>query len=527
MRCYYRNFIFLFFISALCAYPAFPQDKTQASEDAPPNAIQRQGDSLLNSLMDNLRMNRFDEVDKHAGKTLAFLKEHALTDAMYMAYKQQILSYCRRGMYEKALAEIEEVYQQARRQNDDESSFYMQYLMGVVYMHQDRLSEAEEHYRQSIEEAARMNKRPFGLIGVYFELCNMLQATGRFDAFFEMAGETEKLLEGIIRENPDNPQHTNRNNLWTLYAFAYSFMGDFDKTESYCNRIDSLREADAVSLGNTTYLRAQIWEARGDYDKALTYIDRAIEIDPTYSYARFTKVRILSRKENAPLTWAETEKTVTYIDSLRDASFNRQLDELHTQYEVDKHIAEKEKTRHFMYFALAGCVLLLVTLGIRIYYNRKIMKKNKTLAKQIKELQTQHEKAETTLLNKTSFVAKNGNSNLCPEKRKEQLCMDIRDMLLKEKAYHDPGITRDRLIARLGTHKDLFIEAFQQCFGMSFTEYVNFLRLKEAITLLERSELPIEEISEKVGFGSVRTLQRQFQVKYNMSPKDYRKATIA
>ncbi|WP_352420948.1 hypothetical protein [Proteiniphilum sp.] len=97
MRCYYRNFIFLFFISALCTYPAFPQDETQAPEDVPPNATQRRGDSLLNSLMDNLRMNRFDKVDKHAGKTLAFLKEHALTDAMYMAYKQQILSYCRRG----------------------------------------------------------------------------------------------------------------------------------------------------------------------------------------------------------------------------------------------------------------------------------------------------------------------------------------------------------------------------------------------------------------------------------------------
>ncbi len=431
------------------------------------------------------------------------------------------------GMYEKALAEIEEVSRQAHRQNDHEGRFYMQYLMGVTYMHQNRLSEAEKHYRQSIEEAAGMNKRPFGLIGVYFELCNMLQATGRLDAFFEMAGETEKLLDEMTGEKPDNPQHTNRVNLWTLYAFAYSFMGDFDNAESYCDRIDNLREADTVSLGNTTYLRAQIWEARGDYDKALTYINRAIEIDPTYSYARFTKVRILSRKENAPLTWAETEKTVTYIDSLRDASFNRQLDELHTQYEVDKHIAEKEKTRQLMYFALAGCLLLLVTLGIRIYYSREVTRKNKTLAKQIKEIQAQYEKAETALLNKTGFGTKNGNNNLRPEKRKEQLCMDIRDTLLKEKAYRDPGITRDRLIADLGTHKDLFIEAFQQCFGMSFTEYVNFLRLKEAIALLEESKLSIEEISEKVGFGSVRTLQRQFQVKYNMSPKDYRKAAIA
>lgn len=487
-------------------------------------AIKRQGDIMLNNVIANLRMNRFEEVDKIIDKTLAFLKEHALTDPMYIAYKQQILSYCRRGMYEKALTEMQSVYEQARRQNDGESQFYMQYLMGVIYMHQNRLREAEQHYRQSIEISGKINKRPFGLIGVYFELCNMLQATGRSDEFFDMAGQTEELLEKLIRENKDKDHNTDKMNLWTLYAFAYNSKGEYDKAESYCNRIDSLYGRDAVSRGNTTYLRSHIWEARGDYSRALAYINKAIGIDPTYTYARFTKVRILSRMENAPLTWAETEKTVEYIDSLRSVSYNRQLDELRTQYEVDKHIAEKEKVRSFMYSALAGCILLMITLCIWIYYNRQITKKNKTLAKQIKELQTQHERAETELLNKTSFGVENADSHLCPETRKDQLCMAIRDTLLKEKAYRDPTITRDQLIARLGSNKDLFIDAFQYCFGMSFPEYLNFLRLKDAITLLEGSDLTIEEISEKVGFGTVRTFQRQFQSKYNMSPKDYRKA---
>jgi AraC-type DNA-binding domain-containing proteins len=80
------------------------------------------------------------------------------------------------------------------------------------------------------------------------------------------------------------------------------------------------------------------------------------------------------------------------------------------------------------------------------------------------------------------------------------------------------------MIERIGTNKELFVDAFQYCFGLSFPEYINFLRLKDAITLLEESDLSIEEISERVGFGTVRTFQRQFQAKYNMSPKDYRKA---
>jgi two-component system response regulator YesN len=61
---------------------------------------------------------------------------------------------------------------------------------------------------------------------------------------------------------------------------------------------------------------------------------------------------------------------------------------------------------------------------------------------------------------------------------------------------------------------------------MSFSEYVNSLRLKDSITLLEESDLMIEDISEKVGFDTVRTFQRQFMTKYNMSPKEYRKAAM-
>ncbi|MFC4672571.1 helix-turn-helix domain-containing protein [Dysgonomonas termitidis] len=49
------------------------------------------------------------------------------------------------------------------------------------------------------------------------------------------------------------------------------------------------------------------------------------------------------------------------------------------------------------------------------------------------------------------------------------------------------------------------------------------LRLKESVILLEQSDLTIEEIAEKVGFGTVRTFQRQFMAMYNTSPTDYRK----
>ncbi|MDR1091751.1 MAG: AraC family transcriptional regulator [Prevotella sp.] len=212
-------------------------------------------------------------------------------------------------------------------------------------------------------------------------------------------------------------------------------------------------------------------------------------------------------------------------DSLQNVQRLKMIDELTTQYEVDKHIAEKERNRNYFLFASGGCILLAIVLGVWIYYSRKIAKKNKTLAAQIKELQEQQEKTEAELLSKTTFEIENDpDDDLCPESRKNELCIAIRDIILKDKAYRDSTLTRDLLVERLGTNKNIFIDAFQYCFGMPFPEFINNLRLKDAITLLEDSDLSMDEISQRVGFGSLRTFQRQFQNKYNMTPKEYRKA---
>lgn len=53
----------------------------------------------------------------------------------------------------------------------------------------------------------------------------------------------------------------------------------------------------------------------------------------------------------------------------------------------------------------------------------------------------------------------------------------------------------------------------------------NNLRMHDAITLLQTTNMPIKDIAAKVGFGAVRSFQRQFQAQYGMTPKQYRDYT--
>lgn len=66
-------------------------------------------------------------------------------------------------------------------------------------------------------------------------------------------------------------------------------------------------------------------------------------------------------------------------------------------------------------------------------------------------------------------------------------------------------------------------EKFNKTLGMSFTSYVNDLRLSYSMRLLKNSELSIKQISEESGFASVSYFIKLFSEKYGSAPQRLRK----
>ncbi|MFR0679189.1 helix-turn-helix domain-containing protein [Dysgonomonas mossii] len=109
------------------------------------------------------------------------------------------------------------------------------------------------------------------------------------------------------------------------------------------------------------------------------------------------------------------------------------------------------------------------------------------------------------------------------ESRIDKFLISVREIMVKDKAYRNSSLDRNFMVERLSINKNLFAKMFKESFGMSFRVFVNGLRLRESVKLLECSDFSIEDISKKVGFGTVRTFQRLFTAEYNMTPNDYRK----
>lgn len=64
---------------------------------------------------------------------------------------------------------------------------------------------------------------------------------------------------------------------------------------------------------------------------------------------------------------------------------------------------------------------------------------------------------------------------------------------------------------------------FNSKLGMGFNVYINTLRIDKACDLLEETDKKTTDISEEIGFGSIRSFNRAFLQIMDMSPLQYRK----
>lgn len=178
---------------------------------------------------------------------------------------------------------------------------------------------------------------------------------------------------------------------------------------------------------------------------------------------------------------------------------------------------------------VAICLLQTVVLGILWGGRYKIRRKyfNLTQDFQLLQLSLQSNNGAgrgTEQMGRTENAALPATDSGRDNALYTSIYKELQRLMEEDKLYHDPRLTRDEVVAKLGTSRKIFLEALQRNVNMSFVEYTNKYRLDEAIELLENGEYTNEIIAEEVGFGSVNTFYRQFRQKYGISPLEYRKA---
>jgi AraC-like DNA-binding protein len=77
----------------------------------------------------------------------------------------------------------------------------------------------------------------------------------------------------------------------------------------------------------------------------------------------------------------------------------------------------------------------------------------------------------------------------------------------------------------VGLSPSAFSRLFRRTTGMTFTQFLNRVRLGQAARLLQETDHVISEIAINSGFENLSNFNRRFRERYGRSPREYRKLT--
>lgn len=88
--------------------------------------------------------------------------------------------------------------------------------------------------------------------------------------------------------------------------------------------------------------------------------------------------------------------------------------------------------------------------------------------------------------------------------------------------YTEP-LTRTDIAKSVGYNESYISHLFSSALNTTLKDYINSIRLSQALNLLAGTDMTVSQIALQLGFGSIRSFNRAFLQKMHVSPSAYRR----
>ena len=303
----------------------------------------------------------------------------------------------------------------------------------------------------------------------------------------------------------------------------YTLNSTLQKAKEYLSLFDQSQ------YGKTFMARRMIAPtqmALGMYDEALaTYdeVERRMAGDTLNDdYAVILRSRAIAARAKGHIAqaldyqtrYATLSKVVS--DSLHRSEAHDYAARYHAQeqqLQIQEHRAEAER---FHIIALAIAVVALLAIAFALYFFRQkriVTEKNRALVRMI------NEKA----LPQPLPVREESSCSQGKDSAEESLFNSIDTSIRTERLYANVNLQRQDICERFSISRHALNDLLAtHAEGLSFPQYINNIRLEEALRLLRyEPSKNLTSIANEVGFTPA-NLREQFKRKYGMTPADYR-----
>ena len=404
-----------------------------------------------------------------------------------------------------------------------------------------RLGQVEEGFRKlykainALDEPGSVDRMDALTIAVKRKI-NALNDLQRYDEIIPLAQRTLKRLEHYEQHardyaedsyrlsrnvNAENRRHYldfARAQAWGFLAHAYAEMDEKAEAHKYLELFDNSIYGKTF---NARQMIASTQIALGIYDEPLATFK---EMEQNLAGDTLNEDYALSLLNRAKIARNKGHLAEALDYQTRYSSLSKQLsEELHKSeahnYAARYHAKEQQliiqeqhaKTRLFLGLGIAGIVLAVLAIAFACYasYQKSVVtEKNRFLAKMINGVQVSKQSAPRS-----------------PQKFKEnaEFFAIIDNYIRKERLYANQTLQRQDICDHFGIGRhslnDLLSEHTD---GLTFPQYINDIRVQEALILLQDSpERTLTDIAAEVGFTPA-NLREQFKRKYGMTPVEYR-----
>lgn len=320
---------------------------------------------------------------------------------------------------------------------------------------------------------------------------------------------------------------------YTLYGKIMEYSGNPDKAEFYYQKaMDYTGSVDMIADIELYLNYGRYLMNRNQVHTAILYFNKALDLTDTrkshiYRHLLYRNLAEAWRKLN------DLGKALDYYqlyqnesDSLFNIEKEQSMNELRILYDTEmkeQEIHRKEveilKMNQKMQFLIAVIILVLVAAGAAwLLYLRK-SEMYRLIVRQYHEFHEKEKKYQEGLAMSNHEPETTGN-----DKREKELFLRVEQLMRSEQLYRDSGLTLENLAERLGTNRTYLSNTFNHYAGISFSSYVNKLRIDDAIKILSdcNNNIALKDLATELGFNTLSTFYRSFQSIVNMPPSRFR-----
>jgi AraC-like DNA-binding protein/lipopolysaccharide biosynthesis regulator YciM len=319
-----------------------------------------------------------------------------------------------------------------------------------------------------------------------------------------------ELLNNALENFHSLELHQNAVNVSINLSQIYLELNDFDKALQVIDTaIAFCSEDDNKNLFyRVYYLKAAIFEKRGNYEKAYEYLSKSLYLNNSFFKDRLnTQIFEMAAKY-------ETEKKERENMELRK---NNEIQALKLSY----------KNNAITFLSIGLCVAGMLLLVIFSLLQRKKIAYKKLVEKNIKVIESEDKLERNTALMADCPELKNKEAIHSDNHyiREKDLAEKFETLMKNEKPYLSNQINIEEISAQLNTNRTYLSNAIKTAFAKNFNSYINEARAKEAIRLLKSPEFDhysVEGIGLQAGFNNRISFNSNFKKITGVSPSVFR-----